>query len=52
MNEPVQIMPNPGLPTDKKALIQSSVEAGLSPVAVAKLTNLLHTTEIFEILGN
>ena len=33
-------MPNPGLPPNKKALIQSSLEAGISPAAVAKLTNV------------
>ena len=37
-------MPNPGLPADKKALIQSSLEAGLSPVAVAKLINVSYNT--------
>ena len=37
-------MPNPGLPPDKKALIQSSLEAGISPAAMAKLTNLSYNT--------
>lgn len=37
-------MPNPGLLADKKALIQSSLKAGLSLVAVAKLTNVSYNT--------
>lgn len=35
---------NPELSIDKKALIQSSLEAGLSSIAVAKLTNILYNT--------
>lgn len=37
-------MPNPRLPADMKALTQSSLEAGISPVAVARLTNVLYQT--------
>lgn len=37
-------MPNPRLPADMKALIQSSLESGISPVAVARLTNVLYQT--------
>lgn len=32
------------LPADKKALIRSSLEAGMSPVAVAKLMNVPYNT--------
>lgn len=37
-------MPNPGLPADKNAPIQSSLEARVTPVAVAKLTNVPYNT--------
>lgn len=33
-------MPNPGLPADKKALIRSNLEAGLSPAKVVQLMNI------------
>ena len=37
-------MPNQGLPADKKALIRSNLEAGLSPAKVAKFMNVPYTT--------
>lgn len=42
-------MPNPGLPPDKKALIRSSLDAGISPAAVAKLTIVSNLRDFGEL---
>ena len=37
-------MPNPGLPLDKKALIQSSLEVKISLAVMTKFTNVSYNT--------
>lgn len=37
-------IPNPGLAPDIKAIIQTVLEAGLSPAAVSKLTHVPYST--------
>lgn len=42
-------MPNPGLPADKKAIIRSNLEVGLSPAKIAHLMNIPYTVYTYYI---